>query len=141
MPQSLANDEALVARLKAIRPARISPVDDRASNADDGRRELCAHFDAATLAGFGCDDLPLAIVAANLALQYLKTNQPSNEPTGKLIHLKHLWTYSLANSMTLDVATRRNLELTTSLASDGKSARNLFGVLDQPVTAMGARWL
>lgn len=141
MPQALAKDDAFAARLKAIRPARISTMDDRASNADDARRELCAHFDVATLAGFGCDDLPLAIIAANLTLQYLKTNQPSNEQTNPLAHLKHLWTYSLANYMTLDMATRRNLELTTSLASDGKSQRNLFGVLDQTVTAMGARLL
>ena len=43
--------------------------------------------------------------------------------------------------MTLDAATRRNFELTGSLQADGKSSRSLFGVLDQTVTAMGARLL
>ncbi|MBI5305120.1 MAG: DNA mismatch repair protein MutS [Chloroflexi bacterium] len=151
LPQSLANDAEFIARLKAIRPARISPMDDRVSNADDARRELCAHFDVATLAGFGCDDLPLAMVAANLALQYLKTNQPTTGgTTPPLQHLKHLWTYSLADYMTLDAATRRNLELTAPISpspfqGEGgvrvATARSLFGVLDHTVTAMGARLL
>ncbi|MEW5718804.1 MAG: DNA mismatch repair protein MutS [Chloroflexota bacterium] len=152
LPQSLANDEELVARVKAIRPVRISPIDDRACDADDARRELCAHFDVATLDAFGCAHLPLAISAANAVLQYLKSNQPANEPTNPLAHLKHLWTYSLADYMTLDAATRRNLELTASLQADlygrdlyGRNSiapqRSLFGVLDQTVTAMGARLL
>ncbi|CAG0944600.1 partial DNA mismatch repair protein MutS, partial [Anaerolineae bacterium] len=153
LPQTLAKgDEEFVARVKAIRPARISPIDDRACSEGDARRELCAHFDVATLAPFGCDDLPLAIIAANTALQYLKTNTPtppSSSPRsqdqgtgeGVLAHLKHLWTYSLADYMTLDAATRRNLELTASLSSDGtrSAPRSLFGVLDHTVTAMGAR--
>jgi len=141
LPQSLADDEDFVARVKAIRPARISPIEDRVCNDDDARRELCAHFGVTTLDAFGCEDLPLAICAANTALQYLKSNQPANGAIDPLAHLKHLWTYSLADYMTLDAASRRNLELTASLQADGRSSRNLFGVLDQTVTAMGARLL
>ncbi len=152
LPQSLANDEEFVARLKAIRPARISPIADRVCDEDEARRELCEHFRAATLAPFGCEELPLAIGAANAVLQYLKANTPSpslprsagereGDTTPPLQHLNHLWTYSLADYMTLDAATRRNLELTASLGSDGRSPRSLFGVLDQTVTAMGARLL
>jgi hypothetical protein len=58
-----------------------------------------------TLAGFGCENLPLAIAAAGAVLHYLKSNQPSNENTSPLLHLNHLWTFSLAEYMTLDVAT------------------------------------
>ena len=141
LPQSLANDEEFIVHLKAIRAVRISPIDDGVCREEDARRELCEHFNVTTLDGFGCEHLPLAISAANAVLQYLKSNQPANEQTNTLAHLKHLWTYSLADYMTLDPATRRNLELTSSLQSDGKSPRSLFGVLDQTVTAMGARLL
>jgi DNA mismatch repair protein MutS len=143
LPQAVAQDEAFVARLKGIRPARISPVEDRACEEGEARRELTEHFGVATLDAFGCAALPLAISAAGAALRYLKNNQANGE--NALTQLNQLWTYSLADYMTLDAATRRNLELTASLQADHdlkKTAqRSLFGVLDQTVTAMGARLL
>ncbi len=152
LPQSLADDEEFSARLKAIRNARISPVDDRAAETENARAELLDHFGVATLEPFGCEELPLAIGAAGAVLHYLKSNQPilprstgEGEKVGALAHLNHLWTYSLADYMTLDSATRRNLELTAPFISapDLKhfSQRSLFGVLDHSVTAMGARLL
>ena len=148
VPQSLANDDAFIARVKALRPARISPLDDRACDEANARRVLLAQFRATTLAAFGCENLPRAICAAGAVLQYLQTNQPNNVNAAPLAHINHLWTFSLANFMTLDAATRRNLELTAALQSDvgaGSSRpnnpRSLFGVLDHTVTAMGARLL
>jgi DNA mismatch repair protein MutS len=148
LPQSLAGDAEFAARLKAIRPARLSPIDDRVCEEDRARRELCEHFAAATLAPFGCEELPLAIAAANAILEYLKTNQPSPlrspQDAAPLQYLNHLWTFSLADYMMLDSATRRNLELTAPI-HDGRDRaavqRSLFGVLDETVTAMGARLL
>ena len=149
LPQSLADDVAFVARLKAIRPARVSPIENRAAQHDDARRELLAHFRVKTLAPFGCEELPLAMSAAGAALYYLTTNQPSSEPASHpLQHLTHLWTFSLADYMTLDAATRRNLELTSPIHADvgaglprPYNTRSLFAVLDHTVTAMGARLL
>ncbi|MBI5653559.1 MAG: DNA mismatch repair protein MutS [Chloroflexi bacterium] len=149
VPQSLAQDDALIARVKALHPARISPLDDRACDEVKARRVLLEQFRATTLDAFGCEHLPLAISAAGAVLQYLQSNQPtSGGTTPPLQHLNHLWTFSLANFMTLDAATRRNLELTVSMQSDvgaGSSRphnpRSLFGVLDHTVTAMGARLL
>ncbi len=159
LPLSLVNDEPFVARLKAIRPARLSPVEEHTCEIETARRVLTDHFHVATLDGFGCEHLPLAVSAAGAALHYLKSNQPGGENISPLLHLNHLWTFSLADTMTLDVATRRNLELTSSLPSpfqgdysprsgaerEGSgvraSPRSLFGVLDQTVTAMGARLL
>ncbi len=149
LPPSLMNDEPFVARLKAIRPARLSPVEEHACEAETARRALTEHFRVATLDGFGCEHLPLAVSAAGAALHYLKSNQPGGENVSPLLHVNHLWTFSLADYMTLDAATRRNLELTASLPSpfqgEGSgvrvSPRSLFGVLDQTVTAMGARLL
>ncbi len=137
LPRALLNDEAFAARLQAIRPARLSPIEDSAGDVETARRALLEHFHAATLDACGCERLPLATAAAGAALYYLKSNQ-SISP---LLHVSQLWTFSLSDYMTLDAATRRNLELTAPLYSDERSPRHLFGVLDHTVTAMGARLL
>jgi len=141
LPPALLNDEALVARIRAIRPARLSPIEEHACNVETARRALTEHFRVQTLDAFGCGGMPLAIAAAGAALHYLKSNQPGGENASALLHLNHLWTFSLSDYMTLDAATRRNLELISSLQPDGKVPRSLFGVLDYTVTAMGARLL
>ncbi|MBI1802792.1 MAG: DNA mismatch repair protein MutS [Chloroflexi bacterium] len=147
LPQSLTADEEFAALIGALGAARISTVPDPAAEA---RRELLEHFHTTTLAPFGCEELPLAAAAAGLALRYLKSNQPNNENGSPLAHLNHLWTFSLSDTMTLDAATRRNLELTAPMQpADGvetfrrqtPAARSLFSVLDQTLTAMGARLL
>jgi len=149
LPPALMNDERFVAHLQAIRPARLSPVDEHVCEVETARRVLTGHFRVATLDGFGCEHLPLAVSAAGSALHYLLGNQPGGASASPLLHLNHLWTFSLAEYMTLDVATRRNLELIASLPSPFQgegpgvrtSPRSLFGVLDETVTAMGARLL
>ena len=64
LPPSLMNDEPFVARLKAIRPARLSPVEEHVCEVETARRALTDHFHVATLDGFGCEHLPLAVSAA-----------------------------------------------------------------------------
>lgn len=141
LPPELLNDPEFTARLKAIRPVRLSPMEGHAGQVETARRALNEHFRVATLDAFGCEGLPLAIAAAGAALQYLKSNQPGGENAPAFLHLNHLWTFSLSDTMTLDAATRRNLELTMPLHADGRSPHCLFGVLDQTVTTMGARLL
>src|SRR5512143_3983332 len=63
LPPVLLNDERFVARLKAIRSARLSPIEDRLCQVDTARHTLLDHFHVKTLAGFGCEHLPLAIAA------------------------------------------------------------------------------
>ncbi len=143
LPPGLLDDEGFTARVKAIRPARLSPIEEQACQVDAARRALNEHLHVATLDAFGCERLPLAVAAAGAVLQYLKRNQPGGENASALLHLNYLWTFSLSDTMTLDAATRRNLELTASLHAyaDGRSPHNLLGILDQTVTAMGARLL
>jgi DNA mismatch repair protein MutS len=157
LPAALVNDDRFVARLRAIRSARLSPIEDRLCQIETARHTLLDHFHVKTLAGFGCAHLPLAIAAAGAVLAYLKSNQPTSTSAlprsteegdrgGQLLHLNQLWTFSLAEYMTLDVATRRNLELIHPSPlqgeSHGKGVKvSLFGVLDHTVTAMGARLL
>lgn len=147
LPESLSRDETFLGRLNSIRPSRVSPLTDRAFQADEACHTLLEHFRVNSLQAFGCQDLPLAISAAGAALTYLKNNQPRSGEGGMtppLQHLNYLWTYSLDAYMTLDAATRRNLELSSSLSPDSNLkniTRSLFGVLDHTETAMGARML
>ena len=93
---------------------------------------LLSHFGASTLDGFGLQGMDLAIRSAGGILQYLKETEGA-----ALALLTGLRVYSLGEFMTLDAATRRNLELTETLRGDIKGS--LLGVLDQTVTPMGKR--
>ena len=97
------------------------------------RQALLDHFGAASLAGFGCEDKPLAVRAAGGLLQYLQEAQKDG-----LAQITGLRTYSTAEFMTLDEATRRNLELTESIRG-GTVQGSLLGVLDATLTPMGGR--
>ena len=97
------------------------------------RQTLLDHFGASSLAGFGCEDKPLAVRAAGGLLQYLQEAQKDG-----LAQITGLRTYSTAEFMTLDEATRRNLELTESIRG-GTVQGSLLGVLDATLTPMGGR--
>ena len=93
---------------------------------------ILSHFQAAALDGFGLKGQSLAIRAAGAILQYLKETQAD-----ALKLLTGLHSYSLSEFMTLDAATRRNLELTETLKGGRKDS--LLGSLDHTVTPMGKR--
>jgi DNA mismatch repair protein MutS len=96
------------------------------------KEALLAHFEASTLDGFGLKNLPVAIRAAGGIIQYLKDTEGAALPL-----LTGLRVYSLDEFMTLDAATRRNLELIETLRGETKGS--LLGVLDQTVSPMGKR--
>ena len=99
------------------------------------RQALLDHFEVSTLDGFGLQDKPLAVRAAGAILAYLQETQ-----RGALKQLTSLRSYAITNFMTLDAATRRNLELTETIR-DGHKQGSLLAVLDRTVTPMGARLL
>jgi len=98
------------------------------------RRALNAQFQTHNLQGFGCDDLELAIGAAGCLLQYVKDTQRGNLP-----HIRSMQQENRAESVILDAATRRNLEIDINLA--GGTSNTLLSVMDRCVTAMGSRML
>ncbi len=113
----------------------LTPYDAWRWEVGNARRALLDHFEVATLQGYGCDTLPLAVSAAGAIVQYLGETQKA-----ALDHLDSLFTYSVSEYMTLDAATRRNLELTQTIR--GRTAKgSLLGVLDLTVTPMGGRLL
>jgi DNA mismatch repair protein MutS len=113
----------------------ISPYDNWHFDYDNARRALLDHFGVASLAGYGCEGLPLAVQAAGALVQYLQDTQKS-----ALKQLNGLATYSISEFMTLDAATRRNLELTQTIRT-GSARGALLTVLDRTATAMGARMI
>jgi DNA mismatch repair protein MutS len=102
---------------------------------DTAREALHDHFAVASLDGFGLRGQPLAIRAAGGLLHYLAETQRAT-----LAQLPSLRAYSTSRFMTLDSATRRNLELTRTLMS-GSVQGSLLGVLDGTLTSMGGRLL
>lgn len=86
------------------------------------------------LQGFGCDHLRIAIQAAGCLLQYAKETQRTALP-----HIRKLTSERREDSVSLDAASRRNLELDTNLT--GGVENTLFSVLNFTHTAMGGRLL
>ena len=99
------------------------------------REQLCLLFGTQDLTAFGCGHMPLAIGAAGCALQYLKDTQPSMA----MPHIRSIGVEYRGDSLLLDAATRRNLELEHSLSGDDR--HTLIGVLDSTATSMGGRLL
>src|SRR5829696_4165153 len=140
--------EALRAELTRLHPAEILYPDNQTLNDgiqghktsypawrfEPGKCEetLLTHFKASTLEGFGIKGQSLCMRAAGVIIQYLKDTQPDS-----LSLLTKLRSYSINEFMTLDAATRRNLELDETLRGERKGS--LLGTLDRTVTPMGKR--
>src|SRR6185369_675324 len=142
--------EQIAATLERIRPAEILypeswepnfPLETARTRQpdwyfefDSAKRLLCDQFKVASLAGFGAEGLRPAIAAAGALLQYAQATQ-----SGSLPHLRALTVELEGAYLGLDLATRRNLELTETLR--GQPAPTLFSLLDNCVTSMGSRLL
>ena len=101
---------------------------------DSARQRVLSQFNTLHLKGFGCDTLTAAIGAAGALLQYVKDTQQAALP-----HIQGIKIEDSSDSILLDSASRRNLEL--DYHPSGLLQHTLFGVLDKTVTAMGSRCL
>ncbi|MBA3414454.1 MAG: DNA mismatch repair protein MutS, partial [Chloroflexia bacterium] len=102
--------------------------------ADRAAETLETFFGVGSLDGFGVAGKPLAVRAAGTLLAYLKETQLSG-----IDQITGLTTYNVDGFMTLDLQTRRNLELTES--GRGEKRHSLLAVLDETRSPMGARLL
>lgn len=116
-------------------PTSVTRLDDYWFDLETAEQTLIDHFGVASLEGYGCAHLPLAIRAAGAIVHYLQENQKT-----ALGQLDQLATYSTQSFMVLDTQTRRNLELFAS-ARWGASSGSLLSVIDLTKTAMGGRLL
>jgi len=101
---------------------------------ESAARQLNQQFGTHDLSGFGCQDMPVAVAAAGALLHYVKDTQRAALP-----HLRGLSTERHEDSVVMDAATRRNLEL--DQAQTGQKQHSLIAVLDKSVTSMGGRML
>ncbi len=99
-------------------------------------RLLCGHFGCHDLRGLGLEERPLALGAAATLLAYVHETQRG--AAGQITTLAH---YTTGETMALDAATRRNLELVTTLRDGQTGAGTLLWLLDATQTPMGARLL
>ena len=103
-------------------------------DSESAQRNLRQFFHTHDLSGFGCENLPTAIAAAGSLLTYVQETQKSALP-----HLTGLTVEHANETISLDAATRRNLEL--DVHPSGRIEHTLLGILDQTITPMGAREL
>ena len=113
----------------------VRPLDETRLDTDLSAARLLEHFKVKTLEAFGCENMPLAIIAASSVLDYVADTQ-----FGAIPQLTSLRTESTNSYMKLDQKALRDLEVFTS--SIGKtSAPTLYRTLNFSKTAMGARTL
>ncbi|OED45057.1 DNA mismatch repair protein MutS [Endozoicomonas sp. (ex Bugula neritina AB1)] len=99
---------------------------------DTALEQLTRQFKTKNLDGFGCSHLTLAIEAAGCLLQYAKETQRTALP-----HIRALSQENRDESVVLDAASRKNLELTVNM--NGGRDHTLASVIDRTATAMGSR--
>ena len=148
----VAGEEALLSEIERLSPAELllneeqnwpegllrrpgsskrPPWDfDRESAID----QLTRQFQTQSLDGFGCGHLSLAIEAAGCLLQYARETQRTALP-----HIRGLSLENRDESVVLDAASRKNLELTINM--NGGREHTVADVLDRTATAMGSRLL
>ncbi len=98
------------------------------------KKTLNQQFGTKDLIGFGVEQAEFALCAAGALLQYIKDTQRTSLP-----HLQSIKLEQNIDSVILDAATRKNLELTQNLA--GGVDNTLADILDRTVTPMGSRLL
>jgi len=101
---------------------------------DGARGHLLSHFGTDSLAGFDIEDMPAAVCAAGALLRYASRTQSQ-----ALAHVQSIGADRASAYVLLDPVTRRNLELTRTLA--GEDSPTLFSMLDDCRTPMGSRLL
>ncbi|WP_428636767.1 DNA mismatch repair protein MutS [Shewanella sp.] len=148
----LASREALEAELQRTNPAELLYSEDfnelSLINSLSGKRRrpewefdydtsyklLLEQFGTKDLYGFGLGDVRLSLQAAGCLIQYVKDTQRTALP-----HINAITRFNQCDSIVLDAATRKNLELTRNL--QGGSENTLASVLDNTATPMGSRML
>jgi len=113
----------------------ITSIEDWVYEGQYGYKILTEHFGTHSLKGFGVEELKTAHTAAGSLMHYMQETQKAY-----LKHLRRLYTYESNEYMSLDPATKRNLELTAGIQS-GTTDGTLISIMDKTCTAMGGRLL
>ena len=140
--RSLHPSELLVARsekedmeamLRGSTGILLTALDDWMFAEEQAREVLRRQFKTHSLKGFGIDANPAGRVAAGVILQYLEETRQ-----GRLQYITRIAEMQDGEFMTLDLQTKRNLEIISSM-QDGSLSGSLLEVVDRTSNPMGAR--
>jgi DNA mismatch repair protein MutS len=131
-PDGLLGDAMFAPMLKALGPA-LTPLPSVKFDSSAGERVLKSLYKVMALDAFGAFSRA-ELSAAGALVGYLELTQK-----GKLPALKPIAQLGERAFMSIDAATRRNLELAETLT--GARSGSLLAVMDRTVTAAGAREL
>ncbi len=120
--------------LPARRGVAVKRVDPWQFDPAGAKRELARQFGTADLSGYGCEGMDAALGAAGALIAYCAHTQQSALP-----HVTGLRVERESEYVLMDAPTRRNLEITETLA--GAESPTLFSLLDRCATSMGSRRL
>lgn len=101
---------------------------------ETGERLLTKHFKTKDLKGFGCSEDLSAMCAAGCLFNYAMETQRTS-----LDHITRISVENPGDFVTIDAATRRNLEIDVNL--NGTEEHTLFALMNTCVTTMGSRAL
>ncbi len=125
-----ADRETMAAELQRTNPAELLYAEDFAESSliegrrglrrrplwefeiDTARQQLNLQFGTRDLVGFGVENAPRGLCAAGCLLQYVKDTQRTSLP-----HIRSITMERQQDSIIMDAATRRNLEITQNLAA------------------------
>lgn len=150
--QELHSEESVLSELERLKPAEILVSEEGSSdpvlknrtglrkrgvwefNVETAKQLLLSHFKTHDLSAFGCEHVPLGLMAAGALMHYARETQRAALPHIRSLRVEHPDDYLI-----LDAATRRNLELDCNL--QGGIDNTLSSVIDRTSTAMGSRLL
>jgi DNA mismatch repair protein MutS len=132
LPERLLERPAWFELFADWKPA-LTPLANTSFDSETGRRRLEAFYGVKALDGFG-QFSRAEIAAAGALVDYVAQTQQ-----GRAAHLEPPQRVAPGSVMQIDAATRRNLELVTTLS--GERRGSLLSVIDRTLTASGARLL
>jgi DNA mismatch repair protein MutS len=128
-----SSSRAVLEDLPGIRPTTVA---DWHFDSTAGEKLLLEQLATSTLAGHGAESLGPALGAVGALLHYARNTQGKH-----LQHVRGLIVERENDIISMDAATRRNLEITEPLRYAEGSSPTLFSLLDHCKTAMGSRLL
>ena len=131
VPGSFKNKPSILDRIESF---YVTYYEDWHFDYMESYRALLKTFRVASLEGFGCEGLTVAISAAGALITYLEDLQRGN------IHFKTIKSLQQHSFMALDASTWRNLEIDRNLKDNTKEG-TLLWTIDATQTPMGGRLL
>jgi len=137
LPERLLGRPALFELFADWKPA-LTPLANARFDSEAGRRRLESFYGVKALDGFG-NFGRAEIAAAGALVDYVALTQQTGAQRGGAPHLAPPHRIAPESVMQIDAATRRNLELLTTLS--GERRGSLLAAIDRTATGAGARLL